>query len=354
MHLLHLYITKTLLHSTFSLWLAGLRPSLVNCSPLYIQTEGGNSWAKSFKRSFYPEVSHIKLQFPIHPSKMVVQRGSIKLCLKKLKPYNNMLVCLDLSGKTQLKQPCISTTDNPCIIINGKHPLKCSMEIDLISYFRVFGSHTYVFIPPQQWWDKLSPKAKEMIFIGYEPNTKGYHFWSTAQHREFISTHVLFDEIVFPFCFRNQTDGPASIPVEEERPTTYDKPSTEETQRNLEPSQDHYIQVSLGINNPNQDPPDAGHVSDHTWSSSSYPTWRTFLENVLDTPSPLCLDSPESSTSPPPYCSSPFHSPRKRAQLEIGHWSSISDRYQHKRQGIMNSPPSSSLEENIPSHGPKS
>ena len=75
---------------------------------------------------------------------------------------------------------------------------------------------------------------------------------------------MLFDEIVFPFCSRNQTDGPASIPVEEERPTTYDKPSTEETQRNLEPSQDHYIQVSLGINNPNQDPPDAGHVSNHT------------------------------------------------------------------------------------------
>ena len=111
-----------------------------------------------------------------------------------------------------------------------------------------------------------------MVFIGYEPNTKGYCFWSTAQHRVFISTHALFDEIVFPFCSRNQTDGPSPIPVEEERQTAYDEPSTEETQGNPEPSREHYIQVPLGINSPNQDPPDAGHASDHTQSSSSYPT----------------------------------------------------------------------------------
>ena len=70
--------------------------------------------------------------------------------------------------------------------------------------------------------------------------------------------------MVFPFCFRNQTDGPAPIPVEEERPTAYDKSLIEEPQRNLEPSQDNYIQVSLDINNPNQDPSDVGHASDHT------------------------------------------------------------------------------------------
>ena len=170
----------------------------------------------------------------------------------------------------------------------------------------------------------------------------------------FISTHALFDESVFPFCSRNQTNGPASIPVQEERPTAYDKPFIEETQRNPEPSRDHYIQVPLGINNPNQDPPDAGHASDHTQSSSSYPTWRPFLENELDAPSPLFLDSPESFTLHPPYHSSPLHPPMKRAQLETGHWSSISDRHQYKHQGIMDSPPSSLLEEDILPHDPKS
>ena len=84
-----------------------------------------------------------------------------------------------------------------------------------------------MFIPPEQRRDKLSPKAKEMVFIGYEPNTKGYCFWSTTQHRVFISIHVLFDEMIFPFCSRNQTDGPATIPVEEERPTAYDESSEE-------------------------------------------------------------------------------------------------------------------------------
>ena len=165
----------------------------------------------------------------------------------------------------------------------------------------------------------ISSKAKEIVFIGYESNTKGYCFWLSAQHRVFISTHVLFDEIIFPFCSRSQTDGPAPIPVEEERPTAYDKPSTEETQRKLKPSQNHYIQIPLGINISNQHPPDAGHASDNTCSSFNYPTWRPLPERELDAPSPLFLDSPEASTSPPPYCSSPLHSPMKRAQLEIGY-----------------------------------
>ena len=77
------------------------------------------------------------------------------------------------------------------------------------------------------------------------------------------------------------------------------------------------------------------------------------MENELDAPSPLFLDSPESSISPPPYHSLPLHPPMKRAQPETDHWSSISDRHQHKCQGIMDSPPSS-LKEDIPSHGPMS
>ena len=137
--------------------------------------------------------------------------------------------------------------------------------------------------------------------------------------------------MIFPFCSRSQTDGPAPIPVEEERPTAYDESSTEETQRNPEPSQDYYIQVPFGINIPNQDPPGAGHASDHTHSSSSnYPMWRPPPETELDAPSPLFLDSPEASTSPPPYHSSPLYPPIKRAQLKTGHQSSISDRHQYK------------------------
>ena len=56
----------------------------------------------------------------------------------------------------------------PIELFNGKKPDA--------SYFRVFECHAYVFIPPEQWPDKLSPKSEEMTFIGYEPNTKGWHF----------------------------------------------------------------------------------------------------------------------------------------------------------------------------------
>ena len=48
-----------------------------------------------------------------------------------------------------------------------------------VSYFRVFGTLAYVWIHPDQRQDKLSPKSEEMIFIGYEPNTKGYHCRTT-------------------------------------------------------------------------------------------------------------------------------------------------------------------------------
>ena len=51
-----------------------LRPSPVIRSPLYVQTVGGNSWAKSFKRSFRPEASLIRLQFPIHSNRTVMER----------------------------------------------------------------------------------------------------------------------------------------------------------------------------------------------------------------------------------------------------------------------------------------
>ena len=59
-------------------------------------------------------------------------------------------------------------------LLNGKKPDA--------SYFRVFGCCAYVFISPEQWPDKLSPKSEEMTFIRYEPNTKGWCFWSKTKH----------------------------------------------------------------------------------------------------------------------------------------------------------------------------
>jgi hypothetical protein len=99
-----------------------------------------------------------------------------------------------------------------------------------VSYFRVFGTRAYVWIPSDQRQDKLSPTSEEMIFIGYEPNTKGYRFWSTERRRVFISTNAIFDEKVFPYCSRNKEDGPTPIPVEDENLfLTLDDLPTEDT-----------------------------------------------------------------------------------------------------------------------------
>ena len=53
-------------------------------------------------------------------------------------------------------------------LLNGKKPDA--------SYFRVFGCCAYVFISLEQQPDKLSSKSKEMTFIRYEFNTKGWDF----------------------------------------------------------------------------------------------------------------------------------------------------------------------------------
>ena len=52
-----------------------------------------------------------------------------------------------------------------------------------------------------------------MIFIGYEPNTKGWHFWSKTKHHVVIATNATFDEESFLQCSKGQEDGPAPIPI---------------------------------------------------------------------------------------------------------------------------------------------
>jgi len=131
-----------------------------------------------------------------------------------------------------------------------------------VSYFRIFGSLVYVFISLEQRQDKLSPKSEEMIFIGYEPNTKGYRFWSKERRRVFISTNAIFDKNVFPYCSRDKEDGPAPIPVEEEDPiNNLTKDNTR--RRDLEPSREILVPIPIGLGQqPDQPRPhDDGHSS---------------------------------------------------------------------------------------------
>ena len=73
-----------------------------------------------------------------------------------------------------------------------------------ISYFRTFGCRAYVFIPKDRRANKLAPKSEDMMFIGYEPGTKGYHFWSKIRRTVVISSTATFDEFDFPNCPREK------------------------------------------------------------------------------------------------------------------------------------------------------
>ena len=109
-----------------------------------------------------------------------------------------------------------------------------------VSYFRVFGTCAYIWIPPEQQQDKLSPKSKEMTFIGYEPNIKAITF---GQKREdeyscppmpFLMKKSFL--IVSEIC---KADGHISIPVTDENLfTELDNLPQDNTckHRDLEPS----------------------------------------------------------------------------------------------------------------------
>ena len=56
-------------------------------------------------------------------------------------------------------------------------PIKAwSGKIPDIKYFHVFGCKAYVHVHKEARVNKLQPKAKVMIFVGYELGTKGYKF----------------------------------------------------------------------------------------------------------------------------------------------------------------------------------
>ena len=66
-----------------------------------------------------------------------------------------------------------------------------------ISHLRVFGCLAWVHILKKRR-HKLQLKSRAMIFIGYEPGSKGYQFWDAAHQCFEISHDVKFKETQFP------------------------------------------------------------------------------------------------------------------------------------------------------------
>lgn len=214
----------------------------------------------------------------------------------------------------------------PVELFHGKKPD--------VSYFRIFGCLAYVHIPQETRENKLSAKAEEMTFVGYAPNTKGYHFWSGKRHRIFVSTNAIFDETVFPHCSKEQGHRPTSIPVEDEIPTPQDDPPIQERPRqDPDPRRvDIYIPRPLEDQRHQQDPQ----------------LDQDFFNEVPEDNEPWRPPAtPERQPSPvhPPDLFSPPKPGRKRPKPESEHRYPIEDLHQHKRYML---PPHDEEEEEEP------
>lgn len=64
---------------------------------------------------------------------------------------------------------------------------------------RPFGCACYPHLAPYTA-HKLEPRSRQCLFLGYSPNHKGYRCLDPSSGRVFISRHVIFDELSFPFA----------------------------------------------------------------------------------------------------------------------------------------------------------
>ena len=177
-----------------------------------------------------------------------------------------------------------------------------------ISYLRVFGCLAYIHILKDQCKDKLTPKAEEMIFLGYESGTKGYCFlWSNKSI--YVATTVTFVENLFPNCSEKKLRNKIGIP----EPC---HPTEDDNTNQLPPN---------NLELPLQDPPqklDDGHDDEDDNERDSTkpqsPHQQTpKVEEVDDNNVHNPLGEPHFNigrilTPPRPYSPPPYNMPRER------------------------------------------
>ena len=73
-----------------------------------------------------------------------------------------------------------------------------------VSMLRSFGCRAWMTIPRQKRRG-LQPKGLATIFVGYEPNVKGYRLWDPVSKKTLVSRDVRFEEDVYPM--RDKSGG---------------------------------------------------------------------------------------------------------------------------------------------------
>jgi len=88
---------------------------------------------------------------------------------------------------------------------------KCKLDF---KFLRTFGCACWPNLRPYNS-NKLQPRSLQCIFLGYNPNHKGYKCLNLSTKRLYISRDVVFDEGVFPLTLMsNKTLDQPHIPLQ--------------------------------------------------------------------------------------------------------------------------------------------
>lgn len=87
----------------------------------------------------------------------------------------------------------------PSFVIDHNSPFESlHFAIPDNQHLRVFGCTCYPFLKPYNT-TKLQPETLKCIFLGYAACYKGYICYELSHKKIYISRHVIFDELDFPY-----------------------------------------------------------------------------------------------------------------------------------------------------------
>src|ERR1700723_741250 len=77
----------------------------------------------------------------------------------------------------------------PLRVIDWKtpHQMVTGRVLD-ISYLRIFGCKAYIHVPKKKRSNKFALQSTQLIFVGYEPHSKGYRLWDANTWTIKVST----------------------------------------------------------------------------------------------------------------------------------------------------------------------
>ena len=87
---------------------------------------------------------------------------------------------------------CYLVNRLPSYAIGGKTPLKVWSGKSTQDYdsLRIFGCPAYYHVKE----DKLDPRAKKGVFVGFKRGIKGYKIWDPKDRKFVLNNHITFDE----------------------------------------------------------------------------------------------------------------------------------------------------------------